>query len=72
MDRSTKQRLYSTARVGQYWFVILAKSQLEVDEQHDAESGKYAQRTIFASQQVVLRRLTATRSLASNVSELFR
>ncbi len=71
-DRSTKQRLYATAEVPQYWLVNLPESQVEVYEQPDSTSGKYAQQTILKSGQTVAWILSPTQCLDINVSDLFR
>ena len=71
-DRSTKQRLYATARVAQYWLVNLPESQLEVYEQPDSASGKYAHQTIFKPSQIVPWNLSPTQRLEINVTDLFR
>ncbi len=47
LDRSTKQRLYATAAIPQYWIVNLPESQVEVYSQPDAATGKYAVKTIY-------------------------
>ena len=70
-DRSTKQRLYATAGVPQYWLINLPASQVEVYEQPDSASGKYAQQTIFQPSQSLTWNLSPTQNLAINVSDLF-
>ena len=72
MDRSTKQRLYATAGVPQYWLINLPESQVEVYEQPDAVSGKYAQKTICAPGQTVVWNLSPTQRLEISVTDLFR
>ena len=71
-DRSTKQRLYATAGVAQYWLINLPESQVEVYEQPDSTSGKYAQQTILKSGQAVAWNLSPTQCLEINVTDLFR
>ena len=71
-DRSTKQRLYATAGVPQYWLVNLPESQVEVYEQPDAASGKYAQQTICAPGQTVAWNLSPTQRLEISVTDLLR
>ena len=71
-DRSTKQRLYATSGVTQYWLVNLQESQVEVYEQPDSISGKYAQQTHFKSGQTLVWNLTTTQSLEINVADLCR
>ncbi len=71
-DRSTKQRLYATAGVPQYWLVNLPESQVEVYEQPDAASGKYAQKTICAAGQTVVWHLSPTQRLEISVTDLLR
>ena len=71
-DRSTKQRLYATAGVPQYWLVNLPESRVEVYEQPDAASGTYAQQTICAPGQTVAWNLSPTQHLEISVTDLFR
>ena len=71
-DRSTKQRLYATAGIPQYWLVNLSESQVEVYEQPDSTSGKYAQQTILKPNQMLAWNLSATQRLEIRVSDLFR
>ena len=71
-DRSTKQRLYATAGVPQYWLVNLPESRVEVYEQPDAASGTYAQQTICAPGQTVAWNLSPTQRLEISVTDLFR
>ena len=71
-DRSTKQRLYATAGVAQYWLINLPESQVEVYEQPDSTSGKYAQQTILKSGQAVAWNLSPTQQLEISVTDLFR
>ena len=71
-DRSTKQRLYATAGVPQYWLVNLPESQVEVYEQPDSTTGKYAHQTIFKPSQTVAWNLSPTQLLEINVTNLFR
>ena len=70
-DRSTKQRLYATARVAQYWLVNLPESQVEVYEQPDSASGKYAQQTILKPSETLVWNLSPTQSLMIDVAQLF-
>ena len=71
-DRSTKQRLYATAGIAQYWLVNLPESQLEVYAQPDSASGKYAQQTMFTRGQTISWSPSPTQCLEINVSDLFR
>lgn len=71
-DRSTKQRLYATAGVTQYWLVNLPESQVEVYEQPDSASGKYAHQTILKPNQTLVWNLSPTQRLQINVVDLFR
>ena len=70
-DRATKQRLYATAGVTQYWLVNLPESQVEVYEQPDSSSGKYAQQTISRPGQTLAWNLSPTQRLEINVTDLF-
>lgn len=71
-DRSTKQRLYATAGVPQYWLVNLPESQVEVYEQPDPASGKYAQQTILKPNEILVWNLSPTQRLEIDVAGLFR
>ena len=71
-DRSTKQRLYATAGVPQYWLVNLPELQVEVYEQPDPASGKYAQQTIFKPNETLVWNLSPTQRLEIDVAGLFR
>ena len=71
-DRSTKQRLYATASIPQYWLVNLPESQVEVYEQPDSASGKYAHQTILKPSQTLIWNLSPTQQLEINVADLFR
>lgn len=71
-DRSTKQRLYATAGVAQYWLVNLPESQVEVYEQPDSTTGKYVRQTIYESGQAVVWNSSATQSFEISVADLFR
>lgn len=71
-DRSTKQRLYSTAGVPVYWLVNIPESRIEVFEQPDMVAGKY-QRTSFVSAGQPLKLTIATGDeIEIDVSELLR
>jgi Uma2 family endonuclease len=71
-DRSTKQRLYATAGIPQYWLINLPESQVEVYGEPDVAKGKYAQRTICTPGQTVAWPPTPTRRLEISVTDLFR
>jgi Uma2 family endonuclease len=71
-DRSTKQRLYATSKIAQYWLINLPESQIEVYEQPDSTSGKYAQQTLFKPGQTLVWNLSTTQSLEINVADLCR
>ena len=71
-DRSTKQRLYATAGIPQYWLINLPESQVESYEQPDAASGKYAQQTTWQPGQTVAWHPSPTHSPEISVSDLFR
>ncbi len=71
-DRSTKRRLYATAGVTRYWLVNLPESQVEVCEQPDSTSGKYAQQTTFKPSQTLAWNLSPTQRLEINLTDLFR
>ena len=70
--RSTKPRLYATAGVAQYWLVNLPQSQVEVYEQPDSTTGKYAHQTILKSCQTLAWNLSPTQRLEINLSDLLR
>lgn len=71
-DRTTKQRLYATAGIPLYWLINVPESQVEVYEQPDATSGKYAQRTNWTSRQSLTWNLSPTQSVEINIADLFR
>jgi Uma2 family endonuclease len=71
-DRSTKQRLYATAGIPQYWLVNLPESQVEVYEQPEAALGKYAHQAILKPSQTLSWNLSPTQCLEIKVTELFR
>lgn len=71
-DRSTKQRLYATAGIPLYWLVNLPESQVEVYEQPDPASGKYARQTILKPTQTLTWNSSSTENLEINVADLFR
>lgn len=71
-DRSTKQRLYATAGIPLYWLVNLPESQVEVYEQPDPASGKYAHQTILKPSQTLTWNSSPTENLEINVADLFR
>ena len=71
-DRSTKQRLYATAGIPLYWLVNLSESQVEVYEQPDSTSGKYARQTILKPTQTLIWNPLPTQRLEINVADLFR
>ena len=71
-DRTTKQRLYATAGVPRYWLVNLPESQVEVYEQPDSSSGKYADRANFTANEILALDLAPTRRLEINLTDLFR
>jgi Uma2 family endonuclease len=52
-DRSTKQRLYAQSGIGVYWIVNIPQGQVEVYEQPDLATGRYAARTDYRPGQVV-------------------
>ena len=71
-DRSTKQRLYATAGIPQYWLVNLPESQVESPEQPDAAHGKYAKMASWKPGQTLVCHLWSNRCLEINVFDLFR
>ena len=52
-DRTTKQRIYASAGIGQYWIVNLPEQQIEVYEQPAPPEGRYARRTVYRPGQTV-------------------
>ena len=71
-DRSTKQRLYATAGVAQYWLINLPESQVEVHKEPDSATGKYADQTILKQGQTVSWNLSPAQRLDISVADLFR
>ena len=72
IDRTTKQRLYATAGIPQYWLVNLPESQIEVYEHPDAASGKYARRTVYEPGHTISWVMSPTQILEINVIDLLR
>ncbi len=72
IDRTTKQRLYATAGIPQYWLVNIPDSQVEVYEQPDMASGEYAQKTVYGPGQTIAWVMSPTQTLEINVTELMR
>jgi Uma2 family endonuclease len=72
IDRTTKQRLYATAGIPQYWLVNLPDSQVEVYEQPDASSQKYALRTVYEPGATISWHISPTQILEINVTDLLR
>lgn len=71
-DRYTKQRLYATAGVAQYWLINLPESQVEVHKEPDSATGKFAHQTILKPGQTVSWDLSPTQRLEISVADLFR
>lgn len=71
-DRTTKQRLYATAGVPQYWIANLTLSQIEFLEQPDSASNQYADLSICTRDQPVSRSLSPARQVEINAGDLFR
>ncbi len=71
-DRSTKQRLYASAGIEQYWLINLPGTQIELYEQPDSTSGKFAQQAIYTRGETLSWNLLPTQSLEINVTDLFR
>lgn len=71
-DRSTKQRLYASAGIPDYWLVNLPDSQVEVFEQPDTVLGKYQRSTIVAAGEALNVSLPAGKELVIDVGELLR
>ena len=72
IDRTTKQRLYATAGVPQYWLINIPDSQVEVYEQPDAASGKYTQNTVYGAGQTISWSLSSTHCLEIRTTDLLR
>ena len=71
-DRSTKQRLYATAGVAQYWLINLQESQVEVYESPDPTTGKFTVQTILKPGQEVAWVHSPTQHVEIRVADLFR
>ena len=52
-DRSTKQRNYALARIGQYWIVNLVENQIEIYQQPLIAEGRYLRRDDYRPGQVL-------------------
>ena len=72
IDRTTKQRLYATASIPQYWLVNIPDSQVEVYEQPDMVTGKYAQTTVYGPGQTISWVMSPTQILEINITDLVR
>lgn len=72
IDRTTKQRLYATAGVPQYWVVNLPESVVEVYESPDASAGKYARHDSYSLGQTISWIISPQQTLEINVAELLR
>jgi len=72
IDQTTKQRLYATAGVPQYWVVNLPESVVEVYELPDATAGKYARHDSYGLGQTISLILSPKQTLEINVTELLR
>lgn len=71
-DRSTKQRLYATAGIPQYWLINLAESEVENYERPNGVSGTYTQRTIWKPGQTLVWEPSPAQRLEINLIDLFR
>ena len=72
IDRTTKQRLYATAGIPQYWLVNIPESQIEVYEHPDASAGKYALKTAYGPGQTISWVISPTQILEIHVTDLLR
>lgn len=72
IDRSTKQRLYSTAGIPQYWVVNLPEARVEVYAQPDPASGTYAQQIVYGVGETISWPLSETQCLEISVADLMR
>ncbi|MBS0204457.1 MAG: Uma2 family endonuclease [Planctomycetes bacterium] len=71
-DRSTKQRLYATAGIPQYWLINLPQSQVEIYERPEPASGTYSQQTIKKPGQILASQLSTSLHVEMGVADLFR
>lgn len=69
-DRTTKQRLYATAGIGQYWIVNLVENQVEVYDQPSPGEGRYGRRVDHQPGQVVRLRIGEARQVELNVADM--
>jgi Uma2 family endonuclease len=69
-DRTTKQRIYATARIPVYLIVNLPEAQIELYENPLAAEGRYARRTDHKPGQTIRLVLTATESVEIALSDI--
>jgi Uma2 family endonuclease len=69
-DRSTKQRQYALAGIGQYWIVNLAENQIEVYQEPLVAEGRYLRRDDYRPGQVLSLALGSSVTIEVAVSEI--
>lgn len=69
-DRTTKQRVYSSAEISTYWIVNLRNNTIEVYEQPDAQAGEYRVRRDYQSGQSIDLPLPSGVTLAIDVASI--
>jgi Uma2 family endonuclease len=69
-DRSTKQRKYALAGIGQYWIVNLAENQIEVYQEPLVADGRYLRRDDYRPGQVLSLALGSSGTIEVAVSEI--
>lgn len=69
-DRTTKQRKYALAGIGQYWIVNLAENQIEVYQEPLVAEGRYLRRDDYRPGQRLSLALGSGGTLELAVSEI--
>lgn len=69
-DRTTKQRIYASARIPVYCIINISDRQIEVYEDPDPQAGCYAKCTVFREGETVRLPLTATEGVEVAVAEV--
>jgi hypothetical protein len=70
LDRTTKQRKYAVAGIGQYWIVNLVENQIEVYQETVAAEGRYQRRDDYRLGQMVPLALGSGITIELAVSEI--
>ena len=69
-DRQTKQRVYATAQIPNYWIVNLHDNTIEVYAQPNSTAGEYQSRRDYATGEIIVTELAPGKQLTVAVNEL--